>query len=177
MPRTREPRHILDEVSDREILEVGAARKARWSWRLRLGLLALVLVVTSAALLVDRDLRRDETRGLERCEAAVAAGVDMAGRRVRAAYEYVRPALTNPTPEMQETARRLVAAAATGADDRLAAPRRACRGVTVLWLHTGLRARRDRCLAVLEAQRAGLVAVADDGGNLSEWSRLPRTCD
>jgi hypothetical protein len=170
------PEYILDGVSDHEVLDVGEDRRPGMSWRVRLALSVGVLAVAAGALVVDRELREREERAVGRCAAQVAEAVDMAGRPVRAAYEYVRPSLVNPSPELQASVRRLIAHTATGADDQLAGPRETCTGVAVLPLHADLQARRDLCLEVLEAQRAGLVAVADDGGNLLEWSRVPRTC-
>lgn len=163
-------------MSDTEHLDVGGDRRPGLPWRVRVALLVGTLAVAAAAFVVDRELREREERAVQRCAAEVTAAVDMAGRRVRAAYEYVRPSLIDPSPELQAAVGRLIAKTATGAADRLAAPRETCTDVTVFPLHDGLQARRDRCLDVLEAQRGGLQAVADDGGNFSEWSRVPRTC-
>ena len=163
-------------MSDTEFLDVGDHRQPRTSWRLRLVLLAVVLVVGVVALAVDREVRQREEQAVAGCATRVGAAVDMAGRRVRATYEYVRPSLMNPTPELQAAVRRIIEKSADGAGTSLTAPRESCADVTVFPLHDELQARRDRCLAILDAHRAGLAAVAADGGELGEWLAVPLSC-
>lgn len=162
-------------MSETEILEVGEERRPRLSWRARAGALLVLLVVVATAYFVDRDMRERETREVARCAREVATSVDLASRRLRAAYEYVRPSLgVRLAPDFEAGIFRLVAQAAEGADARLA-PESTC-DITVSPLHDDLQRRRDRCADVLGAHRAGLAAVADDGKALREWIDLPRSC-
>lgn len=163
-------------MNDEEFLEVGEDRRTGLSWRLRLVLLVGALVVGTTGFLVNREMREREERAVASCADEVATAVDMAGRRVRAAYEYVRPSLFDPSLELQDGIQRLIASSAEGEGEPLAGPRETCAGVTVFPLHDELQERRDRCVDVLDAQRAGLAAVAVDGGSLGEWLEAPRSC-
>lgn len=163
-------------MSDAEFLEVGSDPRSGMSWRLRLALLGGALALVVVGLVVDRQMRDREQQAVEACADEVAAAVESAGLRVRAAYEYVRPSLTDPTPELQRSIKRLIARVAVGADAPLGPPRTTCSNVTVFPLHDDLQQRRDRCLAVLETQRAGLTTVAADGSGLGDWLGAPRRC-
>jgi hypothetical protein len=163
-------------VSDHEVLDVGGDRGPQWSWRRRLAVAVTALALTVAVLAADRGLRRSEERAVQACADEVAAAVRLAGSRVRAVYEYVRPSLVHASPELQTSVRRLVAGAATGSGAELAGPRRTCRDVRVWPLHDDLQARRERCLEVITAHRAGLAAVATDGRAISAWLSVPRSC-
>jgi hypothetical protein len=164
-------------VSEAEVLEVGRTRRAGPSRRVRLVLLAGVVLVAVAAFVVDRELRVHETQAVAACADEVTTAVDLAGRRVATTYEYVRPALANsPRPTLRNGLYGLVADAAQGADSRLEEAATTCGDVWVLVLHDGLRDRRDRCIAVVEEQRARLTAVAADGENVQEWLQAPRRC-
>lgn len=163
-------------MSDTEFLDVGDDRRPGLPWRVRMLLLVSALVVVVVGLAVDRELRQREELAVASCAQKVNTAVDMAGRQVRATYEYVRASLIDPTPEFQAAVRRLIEKSAVGAADPLSGPGETCTDVTVFPLHDELQARRDRCVAVLEAHRSGLAAVAADGGELGEWLGTPRTC-
>ncbi len=163
-------------MSDEEFLEVGDDPRAGLSWRVRVVLLVVALVVGVTGYVVDRQLRERETSAVSACAVEAAAAIDMAGRRVRAAYEYVRPSLFDPSPGLQEGIQRLIAKTAEGEGAPLAGPRETCAAVKVFPLHDGLQERRDRCLEVLDAHRSGLEAVAADGATLGDYLDAPRSC-
>lgn len=164
-------------MGDREVLEVGTGRRAGLPRRLRVLLLAVVVVLTASALLVDRELRDREERDVERCAVHVAAAVDAAGRRLQTTYEYVRPGLANtPSRVLRAGLLGLVSDAAAGAATRLAPARSSCAELSILPNHSHQRERRARCLTVLEEQRSALTAVARDGTEIQAWLDAPRRC-
>jgi hypothetical protein len=164
-------------VSDTEVLEVGGDRPAGPSRRVVLTVVGVGLVIGVIGFLVDRSVRAQEQAAVTRCAAAVESSVDMTSRRVRAAYEYVRPSLGLALrPELEAGIFRTIAKAAEGADAGLAEPRTTCTEFSVFPLHDRLQERRDRCVDVLDAHRSGLAAVAMDGKALREWIDLPRAC-
>jgi hypothetical protein len=163
-------------VSNAEFLEVGDDAGPRVSRPVRRSLVAGAVVLAVVSLVIDRELREREELAVAKCVSDANAAVSIAGREVRATYEYVRPLLMDPTPELQDALRRMVEKAAVGADAPLAAPRQRCTTVPVFPLHDELQARRDRCVEVLRAHESGLAAVAEDGGELGEWLGTPLTC-
>lgn len=164
-------------MSGAELLEIGEARRQS---RFRRAIPALVVVAAVLAvlgLLGDRLLREREEQAVSACADAAATAVDLAGRPVHAAYEYIRPVLANgPGPSRKDAYYLLVAKAARGAAGDLVGPSRSCRGVAVLPLHEALAERRDRCVEVLDAQRSWLDAIAGNGESVQGWMETPRTC-
>ena len=163
-------------MSDAEFLDVGEERRPGLPRRVRVALLVGVLLVGLVAFVADRELRQREERAVTSCATEATSAVDLAGRRTRAAYDYVRPSLMQATPELQSAIQRLIAKTAQGADASLTGPRETCAAVTVFPLHDELQERRDRCVAVLEAHQKGLRAVAEDGRALGDWLDVPRSC-
>ena len=144
---------------------------------MRLTLIAVAVGLAGTGLLVERQLHEQEARAVADCVAETAAAIDQAGRRVETTYDYVRPALANaPRPALKQGLLGLVAEAAEGSAARLATTRDSCSDVSVLFLHTPLRAQRDRCVEVIDAQRSALDAVAGDGEQVQAWLEAPRSC-
>lgn len=142
-----------------------------------MSLLVVVLVVAGLGYGVDRSVRHREAAAVASCAAGATEAVDLAGRRVQAIYEYVRPAFGSATtPGLRAGLFQLIADSAVGAGGRLQAPARSCREVSVLAVHGDLSDRRDRCVQLLDAHRDGLRALAADGETLQEWMELPRAC-
>jgi hypothetical protein len=140
-------------------------------------LLVAVFAVAVAALVVEGRVRDRDERAVAGCADEVTTAVALAGRRIDAMYSYVRPALDNgPSPALREGLYLLIAKSARGADHELVSARRTCSDVRVLPLHDALEARRDRCVEVLDAQRARLQDVAWNGAMLLRWMVAPRTC-
>lgn len=170
------PADILDEVSDTEVLEVGGDVRRRLSWRVRLLVVLVLLLVGVTAYVVDRQARQRDEQAVAECAEEVATSVDLATRRLRAAYEYIRPSLGVPLdPAFEEGIFRVVSRAAEGADSELA-PRETCADISIWAWHSDLVDKRDRCTALLDAHRTGLAAVAEDGKALREWMDLRREC-
>lgn len=164
-------------MADEELLEIGGRRRGRVSTRARVVLVCAAAVLALAGYLVDREVRAREQRAVATCAAEVATTVDLAGRRVRAIYEYVRPTLAGAsTTPLRNGLYRLIAKTARRAVGRLPVAGGSCDGISVLPVHEELRTRRDRCLEVLERQRSGLKAVAADGSTVLEWASAPRSC-
>jgi hypothetical protein len=164
-------------VSDTELLDIGTVRRTappRWIWSV---LLAAALVVAGVALLVDRGLREREDRAIAACADEVSAAVDLAGRRVQATYEYVRASFgAVSAPSHSEGLYLLIARSARHFGSELSTARGTCASIPVLPLHGDLRDRRDRCVHVLDAQRARLMDVSVNGERVLEWMDAPRSC-
>ncbi len=165
-------------MTEPELLELGDERRRRPPRRLRVVLLALGLVLAVAGFLVDRSVRAREERAVAACAQEATTAVDLAGRPVHAAYEYIRPVLANgPGRARSADLYLLVAEAApAGVDPDVAAAARRCGAITVLPWHDAVRQRRERCLAVLSRQRSGLAAIARDGKAVLAWMDAPRRC-
>ncbi len=161
-----------------ELLELGEdeERTRRFRRAVPVVLVAAVLLAV-VAVVVDHRVREREQHAVAACAREVGTAVDLAGRPVHAAYEYVRPVLADgPRPRTRDGFYLLVAKAARGADTGLGEAERVCADVSVFTLHDSLAARRDRCVDVLAAQRSGLRGVAAEGAAVLEWMQVPRTC-
>ncbi len=166
--------------TQQDVLDLGSDGGPRLSARSR-RILAWVLVgltvLAVAGYLADRELRGRETVAVAACATQVSAAVEAAVSRVDAVYEYVRPTLAGaPTVEVRDGLYRLIARAARNAEGRLERTGSTCGDISVLALHTDLRERRDRCVAVVEEQRSGLGRVAVDGTAVLEWMAVARSC-
>lgn len=160
-----------------ELLQIGAEGTPRRSGKLRMTVLVVVGVLAAAGFLVDHAVRVHEQGRVSACAEKVATAVDLAGRPVHAAYEYIRPVLANGPHGSQENALYLlVANAARDPDADLAAATSTCEKVSVLPWHDSLLHRQDHCLDVLERQRTALQAVAGDGKAVLALMKAPRRC-
>lgn len=168
---------ILDGVSDSETLEVGHDQRARLSGRARAWVVMALLAAGATAYVVDDRVRGREEVLVAACVEEASAAVETASRRLRSAYEYVRPSLgTRLAPDLEAGIVRLLADAAEGRHHGLTQARDSCARVAVWSVHDRLQERRDRCVRMLESHRSGLAAVARDGTALRDWVDLPRTC-
>jgi hypothetical protein len=164
-------------MGEPELLQIGAETPRVQSRRFLVVLLALVVGLAVAGALVDHSYRVREERAVEGCAREVGTAVDLSGRPIHAAYEYIRPVLANgPGSAREKALYLLVAKEARDVYAPLAAAGWTCQDVTVLPWHDSLLQRRDRCIAVLARQGAGLEAVARDGESVLAWMELPRTC-
>lgn len=161
-----------------ELLQIGAERSRGTSRRLRIGLLVLAVALAVSGVLVDHAYRVREKRAVAACAREVDTAVDLAGRPIHAAYEYIRPVLANGPGHRQEGALYLLVAKAARHDENpgVATATLTCEQVGVLPWHDSLGERRDRCIAVLAQQRAELRAIARDGESVLDWMDAPRTC-
>lgn len=165
-------------MAEPELLQIGAEPPSRRSPRARIALLVLVVALAAAGVLVDHGYRVREQRAVGACAREVATAVDLAGRPIHAAYEYIRPVLANGPDREQERALYLLVAKAARHDENpgLATATRTCHHATALAWHDSLERRRDRCIAVLAQQREELRAIARDGASVLAWMDAPRTC-
>ena len=162
-------------MDERELLDVGEEH-SRTSRGARIGVACAVLLA-AAGVAADRRLLQQEEEAVARCAEVLEGAVVQAGRRVQATYEYVRPAVTTTADRRLENGLyQLVAESAVGADDRLRTVREDCAGVRVLPHHREAAERLDRCMDVVDGQRAALAGVARDGATVMAWLDLPRRC-
>jgi hypothetical protein len=143
--------------------------------RVVVGVISVLLVAGLVVFLVDRDVRGREERALAACADEARTEVARAYAPVVSAFGYVRPVLDNgPRGQLRRGMYTMVSDAASGADQRLAAVRRQCRDIDVLWAHPDLRDRRDACLAGLDEHAAFLRSVARHGHAVSRPWPAPR---
>jgi hypothetical protein len=147
--------------SDVDVLEVGRRGPSR-----RAVLLVVVpLVALLAALLfVDQKARAAETSRVDGCAARTHAALQVAGEQMSGILNYVRPVWAYETaPHVHRSLMGMVSRTARHARAPLQRVRRDCAAVEVLSLHSGLRAHRDACVAVLDAYARFLRAITGDG--------------
>jgi hypothetical protein len=157
-------------VEQAETLAVGSGRHHRWrpGRLLVIVLAALLLVVGSAAYVVDRDRRGREGRALEACQASVVTAHERAIAPVLAMAQYVRPVLDSTSSDrLRADMLAMISATAERSDRRLAAARRECLAVEVWWFHEPTRTRRLACIRAAQASQRYLRDVADDGAALT----------
>lgn len=134
----------------------------------------LVVLVAAAGWLVDRRVAAREERALAACERTADQRVDQAYAAVRSSLEYVRPVLSSSPPgDLREGMYAILSQAARGADVRLDDVRGDCADLEVVWVHGGLRERRDACVRRIDGHQALLRAIAADGAAVG--TGLPST--
>jgi hypothetical protein len=126
-------------------------------------LVTAVLVAAGA----DQVARDREQQALGRCVRAAGVQLSHATEYVRGVAQYASPSLSSPlvTLSVRRSLRAIVQDAAAQGVAPIAEQRVACAQVHVLAWHRSQRHARAAYLAYLDAEAAGLSAIAADFGN------------
>ncbi|MEZ5097180.1 MAG: hypothetical protein R2731_14410 [Nocardioides sp.] len=144
-----------------ELLEApGLSRRATRAWAL---VAVLLLLVATAAYVVDQRVRRAEEGDLDDCVAQAQTAVSRAYRPVVARWGRVRPALDNGASLMVRTSiYRGLSEVASGRSSLVESARDRCARVAVLPFHRTQAEHRRSCVRLLDAHADFLERAATD---------------